>query len=361
MHATELSKLKTLADLVRREDPAIASAPLFADGRLLKQNVRLDHLCKEIAAHLAACFRGLREDDFPMHYCAWGKARVGSTALNNLFGLAGFPSYYQPVKAQLRTASAGLKPEPWVLLPADKHPRIFSKETQGPYTLAECLFIPAQILIEAGYPASKLHLIVLERDPERALASWLNKFHALQPPEVLVQHYVLAALNANRVRRYAHSQGIPVTHYVYEASKEPVLAARGLFARLGLSHLFHDWMVTDWGDRGELDSSTGHQIIYPSEPEMYSPPGLHGSDSGYRYRNGGTAVSEQHRRLLEITGVYQMYEDAVESCVSDLGLDERASEKLFGNRRAADFPIELTAFPTAEIPSRVNDLEIHPS
>jgi hypothetical protein len=187
-----------------------------------------------------------------------------------------------------------------------------------------------QLLIEAGYPPSKLHLIVLERDPERSLASWLSKLTILQPVEILLRHYVISALNANRVRRYAKHLGVPVTHFVYEASKEPVAAARALFNRLGLSRVFSDAAVTNWGERGHLDSSTSHQIIYPPQPVIYDLPGLHGSDSGYRYRNGGTSISNEQRDLLETTGVTKVYQDAVEACISDLDFDSETAARLFG-------------------------------
>jgi hypothetical protein len=44
-------------------------------------------------------------------------------------------------------------------------PHIFCKDVGGPYLMAECLYIPLQMLIEAGYPADRLHLIMLDRDP----------------------------------------------------------------------------------------------------------------------------------------------------------------------------------------------------
>lgn len=294
-----------------------------------------------------------------MHYCAWGKARVGSTALNNMFGLAGFPSYYQPVKSMLRMGFAGQRPHPWMLPSPQQHPRIFTKETQGPYTLGECLFIPLQVLVEAGYPPSKLHLIVLERDPERSLASWLKKLTALQEADTLVAHYVVSALNANRVRSYARRHGISTTHYVYEASKEPVTAARALFARLDLSHLFADEAVTDWGEHGQLDGSATHQIIYPPQPAIYDLPGLHGSDSGYRYQNGGSCVTDEQRRLLESTGVNQVYQDAVDACVGDLGLDAGTASRLFGRHAPADCTIPAAAMANIRTAGHVNDLAIH--
>jgi hypothetical protein len=354
MENISFADFRDFADRVRDEDPDIDSTWLPPDLPLQLHGVRLDDICKDVATCLAVGFKDLGEDDFPMHYCAWGKARVGSTALNNLFGLAGFPAYYQPVKSALRTAFAGDRPAPWILPAADSNPAIFTKETQGPYSLGECLFIPLRILIEAGYPPSKLRLIVLERDPERSLASWLNKLTTLVPAHALTKFHTIAALNANRVRSYARRHGVPITHYVYEASKEPLLTARALFAHLGISHVFNADAVTDWGERGHLDSATSHRIIYPPQPPIYDLPGLHGSDRQFHYRDGGTCVGDEERHLLETTGVYQMYRDAVTACIRDLNLDFGTATRIFGPNSHAGHPRTMPLLPAANAPGLVN-------
>ena len=109
----EMEQTEHLADLVRRDHPSLRALPLHPDGKYQRRPVTAAHLTGAVQECLADAFRGRAPEDFPRLYCAWGKARVGSTALNNMFGLAGFPSYYQPVKSMLRTAFAGEQPEPW--------------------------------------------------------------------------------------------------------------------------------------------------------------------------------------------------------------------------------------------------------
>jgi hypothetical protein len=246
-----------------------------------------------------------------------------------LFGVAGLPSYYQPVKAIARLALIGAAPAPWIPPSRTFRPHIFSKETGGPYFLAECLFIPLQQLIEAGYPPDKLHLIMLDRDPVKSLASWLNKLSVLVPEETLVQHYIITALNATRVENYAQRQGVPVTHYVYEASKEPIHSARALFDRLGLSNRFTDSVVTDWKEMGQLASEKA-KIIYPNQPPIYSVPDLHSADTAYRYHDrDGAAVAEAYAGLLARFGIYDVYRASAQACVNDLGLDTATAAMLF--------------------------------
>ncbi len=319
-----------LADLVRRAHPSLATLWLEPDGKYQTRGITLDALTREVTECLAADFRERAPDEFPMLYCGWGKARVGSTALVNLFGIAGLPAYYQPVKAVLRHALTGGAKTPWILPAAAVHPHVFSKDVAGPYLLAECLYIPLQMLIEAGYPVQKLHLIMLDREPAKALASWLAKWSDRVPEATLVKHYVVAALNAIRVERYARAQGVAVTHYVYEASRNAVASVRSLFNRIGLARLFSDAAVTDWCEMGQLESETA-RIIYPDEPAVYAVPGLHGSDTGYKYRDRASiAVTDGYLDMLERTGVHDLYRASVLACVSDLGLDVATSANLLG-------------------------------
>ncbi len=327
---TEIGELERLADRVRSEDPSLQAVVLEPNGKYQTRTLALDALTREVTQRLAQGFGGLGPEQFPTLYCAWGKCRVGSTALTNLFGVAGLPSYYQPVKTIARHRLLGGEGAPWLLPARTAHPQIFSKEMGGPYVLAECLYIPLQPLIEAGYPPDKLHLVLLDRDPSRSLASWLNKWSDRVPENTLIRNYVISALNAVRVKGYARRHGVPVTHYVYEASKEAVQSVLALFNRLGLSHRFTEGVVTDWKDMGQLESEKA-QIIYPDEPAVYHVPGLHGSDTAYKYRDRAMrSLSETQIEMLAHSGVVEVYNASVAGCVADLGLNAAASQRLFG-------------------------------
>lgn len=328
--SASLRELDRLAELIRQEDPSLDAMPLEPDGKYQTRRLALDTLVREVKDRLSQGFRRLDVEEFPTLYCAWGKARVGSTALVNLFGMAGLPAYYQPVKAIARHVLTGGAAKPWMVPSCAMHAHIFSKDVAGPYLLAECLYIPLQLLIEAGYPRSKLHLVVLDREPANSLASWLSKWSDRVPVDRLVRNYVLAALNANRVKSYARRHGVPITHYVYEASKDAVRSVRALFTRLGLSGMFTEAVVTDWNERGHLETENA-RIIYPEEPSVYFVPGLHGSGTGYRYRHRSTAsITEAQMEILARTGVHDIYRASVQACARDLGFDAATSVTLFG-------------------------------
>jgi hypothetical protein len=332
---TITDETERMADLIRRQDPALDTMPLEPDDKYQTRAVTLDSLMREASDCLAAGFQDRAKGDFPTLYCAWGRCRVGSTALTNLFGVAGMPSYFQPVKVVLRHLLVGGTGAPWIIPAARDQRHIFSKEMAGPYILAESLFQPLQPLLAAGYPADKLHFIMLDRDPASSLASWLEKWSDRIPQDRLIHNYVTASLNALRVESFAARHGIPVTHYVYEASKDATQSVKTLFDRLGLSSRFAESAVTDWNERGQIESKSSG-ITFLSEPPVYTVSGIHGSDTAYRYRTRKTAsLTDEQLRILDRYGIHDIYRASVEACVRDLALDAATSERLFGERIGA--------------------------
>lgn len=324
-----------LADLIRRNDPSLDIMPLAPVGAFQSRTVTVRDLMGEVTACLAASFRNRPAPDFPMLYFACGKARVGSTALSNLFGMTGMPSYYQPLKAMLRDALVGWELKPWIVPSATDSPCIFSKETVGPYVLAESLFNPLQLLVDAGYPRDRMHLIALDREPASSLASWLDKLISRASADTLTTNYIVAALNAARVASYAQQQDIPVTHYVYEVSKDAVASVRVLFDRLGLTGSFTENAVTSWPAPGQAQVNNA-RVIFPSESAIYKVPNLHTSDSAYRYQQRvTTSLNEAQLDLLERCGVNDIYRASVAACVRDLCISAATAAQIFGSGNEA--------------------------
>ena len=327
INSTSANSLEKMADFIRQQHSSLDSMLLSPSEGFQTRTVALSTLMREVTECLAASFRHRPAQDFPMLYFACGKARVGSTALSNLFGMTGMPSYYQPLKAILRDALVGSPLTAWAVPSASDEPNIFSKETIGPYVLAESLFNPLRLLIEAGYPQHRLQLIMLDREPASSLASWLDKLSCRAPESTLVQHYVVSALSAARVANYAKQQGVPVTHYVYEVSKEAVSSVRILFDRLGLSNSFAENAVTSWRETAQAQANNA-RVIFPTEATIYKVPNLHTSDSGYRYQRRATAsLSESQMDTLERCGVNDVYRGSVAACARDLGLSAATSAR----------------------------------
>ncbi|MDR3519263.1 MAG: sulfotransferase family protein [Azospirillaceae bacterium] len=316
-HIIEKPELEQLATLIRSDSallPLVVSEP---DRAFQTEPQTINTTMNRVIDCLDAALQHRNPDDLPAVIYAWGKARVGSTALTNLFGIAGVPAFYQPVKAMLRQALTGCEIIPWPVPSSVDHPTIFAKETAGPYSLAECLYMPVEALVAAGYPSSKLHLIMLDRDPADSLVSWLEKFRDRLPLQQIEYFHILSSLNGIRVEAHARKFGIGVTHYVYEASRQPVRAARALFRRLGLNRHFTAAAVTDWQGRGDLESSDCG-IIYPPQPETFEFPGLHGADSGYCYHPRAQKPTDAQIADMTAFGLYDLYQRSVTACAQDL-------------------------------------------
>ncbi len=313
-------ELTRLADMVRRDAPALMSLPLEPDGKYQTRSMLLGELACGVVGTLSAAFRRIPPEDFPILHCAWGRARVGSTALANLFGMVGVPAYYQPVKALLRNALTGTPPESWIPRAGDGGAPLFIKDVAGPYLIAECLYVPLEILLQAGFPADRLHLIILDRDPAQSLASWLEKWSGRVPRDRLLANFVLATLNVIRVEACARRCGVPVTHYIHEASRRPVAAAEALFRHLGLGDRFTEQAVTDWHAIDALDAGTS-RVIFPEEPDVYHVPGLHRTEPEYRYLHRDTQLlTDEDFELLDRFSLPDLYRENADRCARDLGL-----------------------------------------
>jgi hypothetical protein len=334
------AQFERLVEMVRRDNPALLHVHFLPDGAYQTRTASLRTLTAEVTECLSEGLRRRGSAEFPTLYSAWGRCRVGSTALANLFGVAGLPSYQQPVKAILRQRLRGEDGEPIVPPDAAVHSHVFSKETAGPYVGPECLIIPLQALIEAGYPADRLKLIVIDREPMSSLASWLAIFGQRVPASVLVRTHVLAALNLLRVKSYAKRMGVEVSHYVHEASKEPVASMRALFTRLGLADRFNADTVTDWQGQGEIAAKKG-RLIFTHEPKIYDVPGALRTANAYEYRIGAAApLSAEHADMVTRFGIAEIYRESAKACAQDLGMDAATAARLFGSETA---PTELLA------------------
>lgn len=264
---------------------------LEPDGTHQLRPTTVHALSDEVSLGLAKAFADRSPGDFPRLVVAWGKSRVGSTALTKLFGMAGIPAYHEPVKTFARHVLAGGDRPRWAL--PDGEDVLFANETAGPHAHYETLFDPLRCLLDAGWPRQRLELLVLDRDPVAALNSWLATWAERMDRRRLRDNFELATLNYRRIRARGRNAGVRITHYAYEAGKRPTEAIRRLFERLGVADRYQDAMVTDWGGLGD----------------------------GYRYRpTGVAALTPEDEELAHRADIQTIYRTSVRKCARDLGL-----------------------------------------
>lgn len=318
-HETEALEIASLlaVDAARLDD-----LTLMPDGKYQLVAATASDLNDRVVDRLRAGFEARSPESLPHVICASGKCRVGSTALTNLFGIAGIPAYYQPIKTVLRHVLLGGRGEPWGLDDAGAQPAVFAKEMFGPYTLAECLFNPVKCLLDAGYPRDRIHLLLLDREPRASLASWLTMWSGRVPKERLLVNFALSSLNADRVRAYAARHGIDVATFAYELSRQPKVTVPALFDRLSVSARYRRGIEDDWGERGDLGESTSG-IMFPDEPEVYRVAGLHSSGFAYRYRPRATdGLGAAERAIVDDFGLENCYTAALARSCRDLELPD---------------------------------------
>jgi adenylylsulfate kinase len=348
-----------LVEQVRNNDPSISSRIMEPDGYFQTRRTTLTEIGEAVSALNAKLLSKRSSADLPTLVFAWGKCRVGSTALTNLFGIANILAYYNPIKTAVRHFALDGPGEAWDVPQRDEHKFVFAKEMSGPYHLADCVINPLQILVEAGYPTDRIELLVLDRDPYKSLDSWFNKFGDRILPERLSQHYVLSALNSIRVKAYAAKVGIRTSHYVYEASRIPGDAVSRMFDRLGVSQHYNCNVVENWNEKGALASKES-KIIFPPAPKACTTDGLHASETRYLYKErSADRVSPEYRELIERTGVLERYREAALFCAAELDMVEIDRRKMFagtlmdigGTATKGDARWQSAGTPGAEIPT----------
>ena len=209
-----------------------------------------------------------------------GKCRVGSTPLANVFGHAGLPALYQPMKSLLRHRLVGEPCPEWSL--SSDRPTVFLKETFGPYVAAECTFSPLKVLLDIGFQRQDIKLLVLERDPRATIESWWRCWHDRLDPKEFAKTFFLASINVHRTAAMAASAGMQVEYYLHEESKNPDVAISRLFHALGLGGKFNVSILRNWA-AGDSLRGANTAVKFFSQPKDYWIDDIHLELSEYRF------------------------------------------------------------------------------
>ncbi len=274
------------------------------DGYYQKREVSLDEVVRRVHVGDPAYL--------PRLILCVSPCRSGSTILLRVFGAVGVESHYQELKNILRWRMQGGEMA-WHI-PQRPGATLFLKETLGPYTETEARFDPLDVLLRAGFPAEKLHLLVLGRAVSDTWASWLAWWRGRTNFHILT----LAYRTTDGIRRRAIEMGLPVTTFVYEALRDHpakrVIAQ--LFARLHVP--FAPVAVEGWHALPRFGSPASH-VVFPQEPPAFQVPGLHS-----RPENADALTYYAHPeevRLGEEAAIpTAIYEGWRRACIADLEL-----------------------------------------
>lgn len=301
--------LEQLTPLVREDRSELKQVTFASRAPYQTMDTSLARLEDEITAKISPGISCRSQDTLPRIILCWGKCRVGSTAFANLLGRTGMQSYYQPLKALLRHHLVGADIPFW-LIPSTEHPVVI-KETSGPYSLPECLFNPVTTLLRAGFPASRISLVIMEREPDVCLDSWFRKWrHRLSERQILT-HFVISSLNRHRVENIARLFGImPLIFRIEEASNPENV--KEIFSKLNLMDSFGPGIFEKWQAVDEARGSNA-ALVFPREPSLFYVPHLHSSKQNFHYRRPEIEfLTEKHQSIIEKYQLNELY--AADSC-----------------------------------------------
>ena len=209
--------------------------------------------------------------NLPRIILAVAPCRSGTTVQLRMFSAVGIPSYYQPLKAIMRRVAQGMEGD-FEIPPEDT---IFLKETLGPYSHAESIFNPLEVLLQAGYPKEKVTLLIEMREPLSTLTSWIEADLSLRENRTaLFANFITAYKTMPQILQQAHESEVQFVPYLYEVQRDidPANAAARLFSSLQL--VYTDSVVAGWEHLPQFGTAES-RIFYPQEPSLYHNDSQH--------------------------------------------------------------------------------------
>ncbi|MEC8160794.1 MAG: hypothetical protein VX111_06660 [Planctomycetota bacterium] len=271
-------------------------------------------VCRTVTETIFNSIKNINHNDLPRLIIAFGKCRVGSTALTNAVGRSGMASYFQPFKSILRQTLCD-EHDPSHLEGVWSQKTVFCKEMFGPYTEFESRWNPFQSLIELGYPPSKLTLVWLERDPIDSLISWRRYWSPVVAQDTLLRHFQMASRTANQVATDFTAYGARVLRFNYESLRSNPDAIFHLLDAIDVIPIQRS-KVVEWGAGGDL-SSEKSSIIFTKEPEVYGAVKVHSNRSKFDYvPQVKEPLDEQATEAIFAADLYRIFEEHRTNCVA---------------------------------------------
>ena len=261
-----------------------------------------------------------RPDDMPHLILSVSPCRSGTTVMLRVLGAMGVESHFQPLKNVLRWRLEG-EIRPWRLA-AGANRTVYLNETLGPYTFAEATFNPLQLLLEAGVPAAKLHILICGRHPLATWTSWQKWWR-----DQTTLDYLLAAYQTTeKIRQQALAANLTTTMLVYEAFDQ--VSSSAVVKRLArrLQVPFTPKAITQWATLPPFGSRQSN-VILPEEPARFITLGIHDrvhQANALVFHSVPTeamaTIAPYDQERLRRAGLFALYDRWQGQCAADLQL-----------------------------------------
>lgn len=241
-----------------------------------------------------------------------GPCRVGTTALSNSLSRLGFTAYMQPIKSMRRAAEEEEPVTDWKIDGEQSY--VISKETLGPKTEAE-FFNPLEILLELGYPAHKLHLIGICREPRSTLGSWVRMWN-----KVPINGFIKSFQLTNEIIDQAQKCGINTAYYVHEAigANNPDMVLDRLIKKMAIPIKKRSLNPAKWTSGPAFASAGSNIALFDNPPDRFITGVKEGTS--YHYRLLLAELSAQQDEAIKENKIYEIYEKFAVNCEKNLNI-----------------------------------------
>lgn len=191
------------------------------------------------------------KESIPEIYLIIGTSRGGTSAMARSFA-GQFPTYYQFIKAILESTDKTYGKQDRIDLTLVSE-RIGLKETFGAWNIPASTFDPVEILLKAGIPKDKIHVLALLRDPLHTYNSWKKKYN-----DTNLNIFLKAYQNVIDVSDKAEDEGIDVYRLVYASlENQEAKVSKSILRWMGLPY---NNRFVDWKEGFEIEN-----LIFPAE------------------------------------------------------------------------------------------------
>jgi hypothetical protein len=248
------------------------------------------------------------DGQLPVIVLVCGHCGGGTTALSNNFVVAGIEAHMQPMKSIQRVA-AGLEERDMIPPIITFHdPLVLIKETFGSSHGCE-VFNPVKMLVEAGYPAHRIKVVGMVREPIATIDSW-HRLWGRADTEMFLNTYC----QMKQIWDYCAKVGSRYLPYTPEIirSNDPETVVGNLMSQLDIPIRTDE--ICDWHGKPPFgnDPKWPNLHFYDEPPERF----IHGvrTRGGYTYKDTTT----EHRDVPDETHV--IYEEHRTACERALQL-----------------------------------------
>jgi hypothetical protein len=146
-----------------------------------------------------------------------------------------------------------------------------------------------------------------------------NHYYSASPSDLL-QNFIVAYQQVEKIKESAKNLNIPISHYVYEANKIAEKAIPKLFNNLKIQS---DPVISGWNNQSSLDSNKSNIHIisdYENQQKAQLHTSLDKSDGIHYFQRNTDSVPKNIKKIIKDCGLNQIHDDWKKQTEIELGI-----------------------------------------